>query len=53
MTTDTKFNTQDKIKTKKPKMYAVMLINDDYTTMEFVMYVFSKFLVNLKNLLFK
>jgi len=42
MTTDTKFNTQDKIKTKKPKMYAVMLINDDYTTMEFVMYVLQQ-----------
>ena len=39
MTTDAIFNTQDKIKTKKPKMYAVMLINDVYTTMEFVMYV--------------
>lgn len=42
MTTDTTFNTQDKIKTKKPKMYAVMLINDDYTTMEFVMYVLQQ-----------
>ena len=43
MTTDTTFNTQDKIKTKKPKMYAVMLINDDYTTMEFVIHVLQKF----------
>lgn len=42
MTTDTIFDTKDKIKTKKPKMYAVMLINDDYTTMEFVMYVLQK-----------
>lgn len=42
MTTDAEFYTQDKIKTKKPKMYAVMLINDDYTTMEFVIYVLQQ-----------
>tara|TARA_B100000029_G_C16924258_1_gene722512 strand:- start:226 stop:552 length:327 start_codon:yes stop_codon:yes gene_type:complete len=31
--------TKERIKTKKPKMYAVVLINDDYTPMEFVIYV--------------
>ena len=32
-------STKERIKTKKPKMYAVVLINDDYTPMEFVIYV--------------
>ena len=32
-----------KIKTKKPKMYKVLLHNDDYTTMEFVVHVLKKF----------
>lgn len=27
---------EDKTKTKKPKMFKVLLLNDDYTTMEFV-----------------
>ena len=31
--------TKEKVKTKKPDMYAVVLINDDYTPMEFVIYV--------------
>ena len=31
--------TKEKVKTKKPNMYAVVLINDDYTPMEFVIYV--------------
>ncbi|MCT4509993.1 MAG: ATP-dependent Clp protease adaptor ClpS [Tepidibacter sp.] len=30
---------KDKIKTKKPKHYKVIMYNDDYTTMEFVIYV--------------
>ena len=31
--------TKEKPKVKKPSMYAVVLINDDYTPMEFVIYV--------------
>jgi ATP-dependent Clp protease adaptor protein ClpS len=31
--------TKEKVKTKKPNMYAVVLINDDYTPMEFVIYI--------------
>ena len=31
--------TKEKIEVKKPDMYAVVLINDDYTPMEFVIYV--------------
>ena len=31
--------TKEKTKVKKPNMYAVVLINDDYTPMEFVIYV--------------
>ena len=29
-------------KTKEPDMYSVVLLNDDYTTMEFVVYVIQK-----------
>lgn len=29
-------------KTKKPKMYRVLLHNDDYTTMEFVVFILKK-----------
>ena len=31
--------TKEKIKLKKPDMYVVIMINDDYTPMEFVIYV--------------
>ena len=31
--------TREKPKVRKPDMYAVVLINDDYTPMEFVIYV--------------
>jgi ATP-dependent Clp protease adaptor protein ClpS len=30
-------------KTKKPSMYKVLLLNDDYTPMEFVVHVIEKF----------
>ena len=36
---------KDKIKVKKPKSYKVVMFNDDYTTMEFVIEV----LVNIFN----
>src|SRR5437867_4778476 len=35
--------TQTKPKVKRPPMYKVLLINDDYTTMEFVVHVLQKF----------
>ena len=30
-------------KTKKPKMYKVMLLNDDYTPMEFVVHILERY----------
>ncbi len=35
--------TQAKTKTKKPSMYKVIMLNDDYTPMEFVVHVLQKF----------
>ena len=35
--------TRTKPKTKKPSMYKVLLLNDDYTPMEFVVYVLKHF----------
>ena len=35
--------TKEKPEVKKPNMYAVVLINDDYTPMEFVVYVLQIF----------
>lgn len=35
--------TQTRIKTKKPSLYRVMLLNDDYTPMEFVVFVLERF----------
>ena len=35
--------TQTKPKTQKPSMYRVLLLNDDYTPMEFVVYVLERF----------
>jgi ATP-dependent Clp protease adaptor protein ClpS len=34
---------QDKPKTKKPSMYKVLMLNDDYTPMEFVVHVLERF----------
>lgn len=35
--------TKTKPKTKKPSMYRVLLLNDDYTPMEFVVHVLQQF----------
>lgn len=35
--------TLTRMKTKKPSMYKVLLLNDDYTPMEFVIYVLQRF----------
>ena len=34
---------KSKPKTKKPDMYKVIMLNDDYTPMEFVVYVLERF----------
>ena len=34
---------ENKPETKKPSMYKVLLLNDDYTPMEFVVYILQKF----------
>ncbi len=35
--------TKTRTKTKKPNLYRVLLLNDDYTPMEFVIYVLERF----------
>ncbi|GAB4234343.1 MAG: ATP-dependent Clp protease adapter ClpS [Methyloligellaceae bacterium] len=35
--------TKTRTKTKKPSLYKVLLLNDDYTPMEFVVYVLERF----------
>ena len=35
--------TRTKAKTKKPSLYKVLLLNDDYTPMEFVVHVLERF----------
>ena len=41
-------------KLKKPSLYRVILLNDDYTPMEFVIYVLTNlFLVTIKKKLLK
>ncbi len=35
--------TRPKSRTKKPSMYKVLMLNDDYTPMEFVVYVLKRF----------
>jgi ATP-dependent Clp protease adaptor protein ClpS len=36
------FKTRERLKTKKPSLYKVLLLNDDYTTMDFVVFVLEK-----------
>jgi ATP-dependent Clp protease adaptor protein ClpS len=40
---DTGVVTKDRPKTKKPSMYKVLMLNDDYTPMEFVVHVLERF----------
>ena len=40
---DTGTITRTRPKTKKPSMYKVLLLNDDYTPMEFVVHVLQRF----------
>ena len=35
--------TKTKVKTKRPNLYRVLLLNDDYTPMEFVVHVIMRF----------
>ena len=37
--TDSDTVVQERVRTQKPKMYRVILLNDDYTTMDFVVFV--------------
>lgn len=41
--TNTGVITKTKPKTKKPSLYKVLLLNDDYTPMEFVIHVLERF----------
>jgi len=40
---DTSVATRTKTKTQRPPMYKVLLLNDDYTPMEFVVHVLERF----------
>ncbi len=40
---DTGVLTRSEAKTKKPSMYKVLLLNDDYTPMEFVVHILQRF----------
>ena len=40
---DGRVGTQTGTRTKKPSLYRVLLLNDDYTPMEFVVYVLERF----------
>jgi len=40
---ETGIATKERPKTKKPAMYKVLMLNDDYTPMEFVVYTLERF----------
>lgn len=40
---DTSVVTRTRAKTQRPPLYKVLLLNDDYTPMEFVVYVLERF----------
>ena len=40
---DTSILTKPKAKTERPPLYKVMLLNDDYTPMEFVIHILERF----------
>ncbi|MCG6901412.1 MAG: ATP-dependent Clp protease adapter ClpS [Rhodobacter sp.] len=40
---DTGVATQTRVKTKRPPLYKVLLLNDDFTPMEFVVHVLERF----------
>ncbi|MCX7357296.1 MAG: ATP-dependent Clp protease adapter ClpS [Alphaproteobacteria bacterium] len=40
---DGRVGTQTVTRTKKPSLYRVLLLNDDYTPMEFVVYILERF----------
>ena len=35
--------TETRVRTKKPSLYRVLLLNDDYTPMEFVVYILERY----------
>ncbi len=46
---DTGLTLKTRPKTKKPAMYKVLLLNDDFTPMEFVVHVVEKFFAKNRN----
>ena len=40
---DTGVVTRTRVQTKKPSLYRVLILNDDYTPMEFVVFVIERF----------